>query len=264
MPKDVYYIKHDADAHNDPKIKAMRKNYGWEGFGWYWLIIATMRTSTDYKLEYNDITFDSFADDMGCDKEKTKKYIDDCINSFKLFSKNGTHFYSNRLIRDMNDYESIKQQRYIAGKISGIKRSTRSTNDEQMLSERTNDSSTNDEQMLNPKANNEQMLNERSTNAELLNKEDILNKENKEKNVFSVYENNIGGITSFISEELKDIEKTYPYEWFEKAVKIACMNNAKSLKYIQAILQRWQVSGFKENKPKPTNYDPRTRYKRAN
>lgn len=272
MPKDVYYLKHDANAHNDPKIKAMRKFYGWEGFGWYWLIVALMRSENNYKLEYNDLVFDSLADDMNCDSTKAKSFINDCIDKFKLFSKNGEYFYSDRLVRDMQQYESVKIQKHIAGKISGVIRNTRSTDVQQMFNTR----STDDEHTLNTssthvkggkkmldKAKNEQPLNTRSTSVELgkeIDNSKLKNIEeiNKEENIYKIYESNIGILTPFIAEELKDIETHYPKGWFGEAVKEACNHNARSLRYITAILENWKVRGFKAlrktQETKPSKY----------
>lgn len=64
-----------------------------------------------------------------------------------------------------------------------------------------------------------------------------------------IYEVDIGIITPTIGEELKDLSSQFPKEWFQEAVKEACANNARKLSYIKAILNRWQVDGFK-SKPK--------------
>lgn len=66
--------------------------------------------------------------------------------------------------------------------------------------------------------------------------------------IANLYEDNIGIITPVVSEELKDIVKTYPVGWFEEAVKEAVTNNARNLKYILAILKRWAVEGFKSER----------------
>lgn len=74
-------------------------------------------------------------------------------------------------------------------------------------------------------------------------------RDNGHKNLFKLYEENIGILTPLISEELKDIAGEYPPEWFEEAVKEACEANTRKLSYIRAILKRWRVEGFKSPKP---------------
>jgi DnaD/phage-associated family protein len=67
-------------------------------------------------------------------------------------------------------------------------------------------------------------------------------------NVFTAFENNIGAITPFAADELKDLEDTYSEAWVIAAISEAVMANARSLKYIQAILRRWSEEGFKTPK----------------
>lgn len=70
------------------------------------------------------------------------------------------------------------------------------------------------------------------------------------------YESNLGQITPNIAEELKVLSEEYNGEWFEEAVKECCNNNVRKLSYAKAILQRWQVEGFKStNKKKKKGTD---------
>ncbi|PJF21464.1 MAG: hypothetical protein CUN56_10960 [Phototrophicales bacterium] len=62
-------------------------------------------------------------------------------------------------------------------------------------------------------------------------------------NIYKLYEENIGPLTPLIADNLKDIEQDYSSEWVADALKIAVQNNKRSLKYIHAILKRWQEEG---------------------
>jgi DNA replication protein len=66
--------------------------------------------------------------------------------------------------------------------------------------------------------------------------------------IFSLYEQNIGMVTSMIAEELKDAEKIYPAEWIESAFKEAVVLNKRSWKYIARILERWAIEGKDDGK----------------
>ena len=70
-------------------------------------------------------------------------------------------------------------------------------------------------------------------------------------NIFKLYEQNFGPLTPMIAETLQDAEKTYPTEWIESAMSEAVANNKRNWKYVEAILQRWQVDGPHTPKPKP-------------
>ncbi len=62
-------------------------------------------------------------------------------------------------------------------------------------------------------------------------------------NIFTLYEQNIGPLTPLIADSLTDLEETYSPEWLEEAIQVAVAYNKRSLKYIEAILNRWQTEG---------------------
>jgi DnaD/phage-associated family protein len=62
-------------------------------------------------------------------------------------------------------------------------------------------------------------------------------------NVFTLYEQNIGPLTPMIADKLRDIESEYSPEWIEDAVREAVANNARSLRYIERILDSWKTQG---------------------
>ncbi len=62
-------------------------------------------------------------------------------------------------------------------------------------------------------------------------------------NAFTLYEQNIGPLTPLIADELREAEATYPAEWIEEAIREAVKNNARSLKYVIAILENWKTQG---------------------
>ena len=61
--------------------------------------------------------------------------------------------------------------------------------------------------------------------------------------VFRLYEENIGVITPMAAERLKDMEEEYPREWIAEAFGQAVLSNARSLRYVEAILRRWRDDG---------------------
>ena len=61
--------------------------------------------------------------------------------------------------------------------------------------------------------------------------------------VFRLYEENIGVITPMAAERLKDMEAEYPPEWIGEAFGEAVASNARSLRYVEAVLRRWRDDG---------------------
>lgn len=65
-------------------------------------------------------------------------------------------------------------------------------------------------------------------------------------NIFVLYEQNIGMMTPLIAEQLRDVEKSFAPEWVDEAFDIAVSRNKRSLRYIHAILKRWETEGKDE------------------
>jgi DnaD/phage-associated family protein len=70
-------------------------------------------------------------------------------------------------------------------------------------------------------------------------------------NVFTLYEQNIGPLSPIVADLLRDAEREYSEPWIEEAIRIAVEHNARSWKYIAAILERWKKEGYRGEKPVP-------------
>jgi DnaD/phage-associated family protein len=79
-------------------------------------------------------------------------------------------------------------------------------------------------------------------------------------NIFKLYEQNIGVLTPMIADALREAEGTYPSTWIEEAFKIAVENNARSWRYVNAILNRWQVEGRDDREDRRDTEKTRRRY----
>lgn len=62
-------------------------------------------------------------------------------------------------------------------------------------------------------------------------------------NIFVLYERNIGVMTPFIAEQLRDAEQTYPAGWIEDAFQRAAEQNVRKWAYVRGILKRWASEG---------------------
>ena len=71
------------------------------------------------------------------------------------------------------------------------------------------------------------------------------------KNLFAIYQEEIGVLTPMIADALKDAETTYQDGWLEAAIHEAAKNNKRNWKYCEAILKRWQEQGFRDDGKKP-------------
>ena len=68
-------------------------------------------------------------------------------------------------------------------------------------------------------------------------------------NIFSLYEDNVGMLSPMMADELRDAEQRYPAPWIEDAFREAVLQNRRSWRYIQRILERWDREGRGDGEP---------------
>lgn len=100
MAKETYYFSHDSNAITDTKILNMRADYGLEGYGLYWAIIEMLRNETNYKLEVSKNTYRAIKTLTNTSID-IEKFIKDCIEDYKLFAEKDGFFFSNSLLKRM-------------------------------------------------------------------------------------------------------------------------------------------------------------------
>lgn len=104
MAKKTYFFRHDMNAHQDPKVKAMMFVYGAEGYGWWWIILEIMAQEENGRISIvKKYDIPSLASSLpNCSADKCREFIDDCINEFELFNSDGERISSDRLDRDLD------------------------------------------------------------------------------------------------------------------------------------------------------------------
>lgn len=101
--KNTKYFSHDSNALNDPKILSMMSCYGFEGYGWFWAIVETIREHDDFKLDISSKNFfNGLAYKLRTNVDLAKQFINDCVNEFDLFESDGIYIWSNSLNERMN------------------------------------------------------------------------------------------------------------------------------------------------------------------
>lgn len=63
--------------------------------------------------------------------------------------------------------------------------------------------------------------------------------DNKEINILSIYENNIGTLSSIVTEKLINLEQEYGTFKVQKAIEKSVLNGVRKLSYIEGILKSW-------------------------
>jgi DnaD/phage-associated family protein len=79
-------------------------------------------------------------------------------------------------------------------------------------------------------------------------------------NSYVLYEQNIGPLTPMIADHLREAETRYPTHWIEEAIGIAVDNNVRKWRYIDAILEDWQLKGKDDRETRGDTERARRRY----
>jgi hypothetical protein len=119
MSKEAYYFSHDSNARNDPKILALRSEYGVQGYGIYWVLVEMLREANDYKLPTKAYIWNAIAmqvQSKDFTKEHAKQFVDYCINECDLFESDDKYFWSNSLINRMDKKNELSKKRSEAAK----------------------------------------------------------------------------------------------------------------------------------------------------
>ena len=100
------YFNHDCDARNDEKLIALRIRYGAEGYGVYFMLIEMLQATPGCVLEKD---YKALAFDLRVSARRIKAIVED----FGLFTPidGGKKFYSERLIRHVNEAEENERKR---------------------------------------------------------------------------------------------------------------------------------------------------------
>ena len=116
---------------------------GLEGYAIYFMLLEVLREENDFKYPQSDL--DLLADDFGTSEPK----VNAVVMNYGLFEvDDGQRFFSSNLIRYLEPYFNMKEQRRLAGKKSGEARRLRAL--KQNNNERPfNNSSTEDERRMN-------------------------------------------------------------------------------------------------------------------
>ncbi len=61
--------------------------------------------------------------------------------------------------------------------------------------------------------------------------------------VYRLYEENIGMLTAGVADLLRDAQDRYPEDWIRDAVGEAVKSNARSWRYVERVLERWEREG---------------------
>lgn len=260
MAKDTYYFSHDVNASNDPKIIVMKELCGVVSYAWWWILIEQLAAQEEYKLPMDKITFTGLGIAFGMKQneaiassneaklstaKQAEAFVILLINECELLETDGEFFWSPSLLRRnllrKKKQEEISKKRSEAGRLGGLKSGKARSKTKQLL-EANEANEANEAKGKERKGNNSYSYsygdvreNENSENVLTMFDENS-NKQDPYKNVFKIYMNDVGEISSITKEKLEYLVNDFGEDEVITAISKASEVGKASIAYITAIL----------------------------
>lgn len=127
--KNADYFSHDSDMRNDPKIRAIRRKYGIEGYAVWNMILEILTDSDFFEYEWTELNVELIAGDFDIEPEKLNDIVDYCI-TLKLLSKDENRIYSEKM---KERFESLLIKRNRDRKPANEELSSAETKDKEVI-----------------------------------------------------------------------------------------------------------------------------------
>lgn len=280
MGRDVYYFSHDVNASNDPKIIVMKELCGVIAYAWWWILIEQLAVQEDYKLPMDKITFTGLGIAFGmkqneANASKTKQaeaFINLLINECELLETDGEYFWSPSLVRRnllrKNKQVEISRKRSEAGRLGGLKSAEQRSKTKQML-QANEANEANQAKGKERKGNiysysyNEAHENKKSDKEILSMFDDESKKHDPYKNVFRIYMNDVGEISSVTKEKLECLVNDFGENEVINAISKSSEIGKASIAYITAVLNnKIREEAAKDNGESKCNSNVRNVYRK--
>ena len=275
MAKDVYYFSHDVNASNDPKIVAMESEFGVISYAWWWKLIEKLASSEDYRLPFKKYTFIALDKELGILNEnerplnenerplnenerplnenehaffcsnKSFLFVNSLIYDFELLECDDDYFWSPSLIRRQEElrskFEKKQEQRRLAGIKSGEARRKKEQNRTTVqrastVVEQNEQKERKGKESIYSYSYNEMHENEKSNEKILSMFNDEQKKHDPYKNVFKIYMNDVGEISSVTKEKLEGLVNDFGENEVINAISKSSEVGKASIAYITAVL----------------------------
>lgn len=260
MAKDTYYFSHDVNASNDPKIIVMKELCGVISYAWWWILIEQLAAQEEYKLPMDKITFTGLGIAFGMNQNEAfassneaklstanqaEAYVNLLISECELLETDGEYFWSPSLLRRnllrKKKQEEISKKRSEAGRLGGLKSGKARSKMKQLLE--ANEANEANEAIGKERKGYNSYSYSYGDARENENSENVLtmfdensNKQDPYKNVFKIYMNDVGEISSITKEKLEYLVNDFGENKVITAISKASAAGKASIAYITAIL----------------------------
>jgi hypothetical protein len=116
---ETIWFPHDQDCTTDLKLVALLANFKAAGYGVYWHIIEVLHAEPESKLKFRPYIFEAIAGKLQVDPDFVSDLVKACIEDYDLFKSQDGFFYSERVIRNKERREHIREIRVANGSKGG-------------------------------------------------------------------------------------------------------------------------------------------------
>lgn len=108
------YYPHDADMRNDPKIRALRRKFGHEGYSVWVMLLETLTDADNFIFEWNDLSLELMAGDFEMEPEQLQDIVAYCVGGLKLLNLEEGFLSCTKLIERFDGLvtKRVRQQNY--------------------------------------------------------------------------------------------------------------------------------------------------------
>lgn len=118
MAKETFYFPHDFEPMSDPKMQALVGEHGADGYAIFWRVVEMLHSDDDHRLECKLYVYAGIAQQFKLDIETVRIVLNYAITVCELFTSDGQTFWSERVFRNFEKREEIKEKKSRAGKAS--------------------------------------------------------------------------------------------------------------------------------------------------
>lgn len=101
------YFSHDSDMRDDPRIKAVRKNFKHTGYSIWNMLLEYLTDCENFEFEYSELTMELLSGDFDIEIEELKRIFEYLLKLKLIVNDNGT-IYS---IQHKKRFESLISKR---------------------------------------------------------------------------------------------------------------------------------------------------------
>lgn len=118
--KDSFYFPHDYNAHQDPKCSALIKDFGFAGYGLYWVMVELLHEQGG-KIKKFPKLIDGLAHQLRVEKEYMVKLLEALLQDYNLLQQDDTCIWSDRVIKNIDQRREKYIKKSESGRIGGLR-----------------------------------------------------------------------------------------------------------------------------------------------